>query len=139
MTGLWFLHSAIPLMALYQCIKKKLPSILLEICSGQKREGRTDRAATICSRFGEHKKLVQIALSEQPFCEVVSVAHLVKMTNAAMLGEVTALVRPFNLFDVYFTTMQLVLVPCGGSRTSPRTSHVYARGRKQCCTLHYCL
>ena len=27
-----------------------------------------------------------------------------------------------NLFDVYFTTLQLVLVPCGGGRTSPRTS-----------------
>ena len=26
-----------------------------------------------------------------------------------------------NLFDVYFTTLQLVLVPCGGGRTSPRT------------------
>ena len=27
-----------------------------------------------------------------------------------------------NIFDVYFTTLQLVLVPCGGGRTSPRTS-----------------
>ena len=27
-----------------------------------------------------------------------------------------------NLFDVYFTTLQLVLVTCGGSCTSPRTS-----------------
>ena len=27
-----------------------------------------------------------------------------------------------NLFDVYFTTLQLVLVPCGSSRTSPHTS-----------------
>ena len=27
-----------------------------------------------------------------------------------------------NHFDVYFTTLQLVLVPCGGGRTSPRTS-----------------
>ena len=26
-----------------------------------------------------------------------------------------------NLFDVYFTTLQLVLMPCGGGRTSPRT------------------
>ena len=26
-----------------------------------------------------------------------------------------------NLFDVYFTILQLVLVPCGGGRTSPRT------------------
>ena len=26
-----------------------------------------------------------------------------------------------NLFYVYFTTLQLVLVPCGGGRTSPRT------------------
>ena len=26
-----------------------------------------------------------------------------------------------NLFDVYFTTLQLVLVPCGGGRTSLRT------------------
>ena len=26
-----------------------------------------------------------------------------------------------NLFDVYFTTLQLVLVLCGGGRTSPRT------------------
>ena len=26
------------------------------------------------------------------------------------------------LFDVYFITLQLVLVPCGGGRTSPRTS-----------------
>ena len=26
-----------------------------------------------------------------------------------------------NLFDVYFTTLQLVLVSCGGGRTSPRT------------------
>ena len=25
-----------------------------------------------------------------------------------------------NLFDVYFTTLQLVLVPCCGGRTSPR-------------------
>ena len=25
-------------------------------------------------------------------------------------------------FDVYFTTLQLVLVPCGGDTTSPRTS-----------------
>ena len=27
-----------------------------------------------------------------------------------------------NLFDRYFTTLQLVLVPCGGGRTSPHTS-----------------
>ena len=27
-----------------------------------------------------------------------------------------------NLFDVYFTTLQLVLVPCGDGRTSPQTS-----------------
>ena len=27
-----------------------------------------------------------------------------------------------NVFDVYFTTLQLMLVPCGGSRTSTRTS-----------------
>ena len=26
-----------------------------------------------------------------------------------------------NLFDVYFTTLQLVLVPCGGGRTSLST------------------
>ena len=26
-----------------------------------------------------------------------------------------------NLFYVYFTTLQLVLVPCGDGRTSPRT------------------
>ena len=26
-----------------------------------------------------------------------------------------------NLFYVYFTTLQLVLVPCGGGRMSPRT------------------
>ena len=26
-----------------------------------------------------------------------------------------------NLFYFYFTTLQLVLVPCGGSKTSPRT------------------
>ena len=26
-----------------------------------------------------------------------------------------------NLFDVYFTTLQLVLLPCDGGRTSPRT------------------
>ena len=26
-----------------------------------------------------------------------------------------------NVFYVYFTTLQLVLVPCGGSRTPPRT------------------
>ena len=28
-----------------------------------------------------------------------------------------------NLFDVYFTTLQLVLVPCGGDRTSPVHGH----------------
>ena len=28
----------------------------------------------------------------------------------------------FSLFVVYFTTLQLVLVPCCGGRTSPRTS-----------------
>ena len=37
-----------------------LSSILLEICSGQNCDGRTvrrtDKAATICSPFGEHKK-----------------------------------------------------------------------------------
>ena len=27
-----------------------------------------------------------------------------------------------NLFDVYFATLQMVLVPCGGGRKSPRTS-----------------
>ena len=27
-----------------------------------------------------------------------------------------------SLFYVYFTTLQLVLVPCGGGRTSPSTS-----------------
>ena len=27
-----------------------------------------------------------------------------------------------NLFDVYFTTLQLVLAPCGCHRTSPCTS-----------------
>ena len=27
-----------------------------------------------------------------------------------------------NLFDVYFTTVQLVLVPCGGGRTSLHTA-----------------
>ena len=27
-----------------------------------------------------------------------------------------------NIFDVYITTLQLMLVPCGGGRTSPRTS-----------------
>ena len=26
-----------------------------------------------------------------------------------------------NHFYIYFTTLQLVLVPCGGGRTSPRT------------------
>ena len=61
MIGLRFLYSAIPLKALHQCIK--LPSILLEISSRQKCDGRMDgqtdgqkdKAATICSPFGEHK------------------------------------------------------------------------------------
>ena len=26
-----------------------------------------------------------------------------------------------NFFYIYFTTLQMVLVPCGGGRTSPRT------------------
>ena len=38
----------------------KLPSILLEICSRQKCDertgGQTDKAATICSPFGEHNR-----------------------------------------------------------------------------------
>ena len=37
-----------------------------------------------------------------------------------------------NLFDIYFTKLQLVLVPCGGSRTSPRTSPVLPRTSPQC-------
>ena len=67
-----------------------------------------------------------------------------------------------NHFNVYFTTLLLVSVPCGGRRTYftivqvifsfPLGSysqlwylwkwgsvHVYARGRKQCCKLLYCL
>ena len=56
-----------------------------------------------------------------------------------ILVALTAVIKPFlpnflgraivilnflskdNLFDVYFTTLQLVLVPCGGGRTPPRT------------------
>ena len=49
-------HGPLPV---YQ-VSFKLSSILLEICSGQKcdrrTDGRTDKAATICSPFGEHKK-----------------------------------------------------------------------------------
>ena len=41
-------------------------------------------------------------------------------TDEAILME--WLVSKGNLFDIYFTTLQLVLVPCGGGRTSPRTS-----------------
>ena len=69
-----------------------------------------------------------------------------------------------NLFDVYFTTLHQVLMSCGGYKTSPvlyhtadyilfplgslgplwylwkwRSARVNARGRKQCCKLHYCL
>ena len=40
--GLWFLHSAFPLKALSESSFIKLPSKLLEICSGQKCDGPTD-------------------------------------------------------------------------------------------------
>ena len=39
-----------------------------------------------------------------------------------LIGSVFFVFPKGNLFDVYFTTLQLVVVPCGGGRTSPRTS-----------------
>ena len=42
--------------------------------------------------------------------------------NSHFLIRSVFFVSKGNLFDVYFTTLQLVLVPWGGRRTSPRTS-----------------
>ena len=42
--------------------------------------------------------------------------HLVTLTFCSVF-----FVSKGNLFDVYFTTLQPVFVPCGGGRTSPRT------------------
>ena len=47
-TGSWFLLFLILLMALYQCIKfYYIPSILLNICSRQKYDGRTDESVVV--------------------------------------------------------------------------------------------
>ena len=58
MTGLWFLHSAIPLMALYQCIKFHLITFnsLLQTKVWRtdiQMVGPMDKVVTICSPFGE--------------------------------------------------------------------------------------
>ena len=43
-------------------------------------------------------------------------------TETPIFSTVMCFVSKGNRFDVYFTTLQMVLVPCGGGRTSPRTS-----------------
>ena len=57
----------------------KLPSILLEICSGQKCDGQTDKAATRYSPLGEHKNLVMVGLvvSEEKLSESMDVRRMV--------------------------------------------------------------
>ena len=42
-------------------------------------------------------------------------------TDSHFLIRSVFFVSKGNLFDIYFTTLQLVLVPCGGGRTSPRS------------------
>ena len=46
---------------------------------------------------------------------------LSKTETPIFLSVVCSLFPKAIFFDVYFTTLQLVLVPCGGDRTSPRT------------------
>ena len=48
-------------------------------------------------------------------------------TETPIFLSVVCSISKGNLFDVYFTTMQLVLVPCGGGRTSPRLSSIKLR------------
>ena len=45
-----FPYSPLPVSSFIYLFSK-----LLEICSGQKFDGRTDKAVTICSPFGQHK------------------------------------------------------------------------------------
>ena len=57
----------------------KVPSILLEICRGQNCDGhpdgwtdrRTDKAATICSPFGEHKNDVDLDSNSHKNCALL--------------------------------------------------------------------
>ena len=51
-----------------------------------------------------------------------SVANLITAYEESKKIRSVFFVSKGNLFGVYFTTLQLVLVSCGGSRTSPNTS-----------------
>ena len=42
-------------------------------------------------------------------------------TETPIFLSVVCSLFPKAIFYVYFSTLQLVLVPCGGGRTSPRT------------------
>ena len=76
----------------------KLPSILLEICSGQKcdrqtdgladrlMDHQTDKAATICSAFGEHKDLLGRCLAIWHFDGKKSL-HIVHKTLLTILAR----------------------------------------------------
>ena len=44
-----------------------------------------------------------------------------KTVTPIFLSVVVFFVSKSNLFYIYFTTLQLVLVPCGDGRPSPRT------------------
>ena len=59
---------------------------------------------------------------------VSSIANFITAYEESQLRDSHFLIRSVffvskgNLSDVYFKTLQLVLVPCGGGRMSPRTS-----------------
>ena len=63
--------------------------------------------------------------------EILIASRVLKASNifasskdaVSLPGELSVfIVSKGNHFDIYFTTLQLLLVPCGGGRTSPRTS-----------------